>query len=120
MKQIKLLLVLLLVLSLSVIVGCSKTTYVVSFDTDCEQTIASQEVVENEKATKPGLPNLSFPLYVIMFRVRDWLARRSHVSKKAYDEILWWLTFLRMTSLSVSQTSSGSNSGLSWASQFLE
>jgi len=56
MKQIKLLLVLLLVLSLSVIVGCSKTTYVVSFDTDCEQTIASQEVVENEKATKPADP----------------------------------------------------------------
>lgn len=25
-----------------------------------------------------------------------------YVSKKAYDEILWWLTFLRMTSLSVS------------------
>ena len=56
MKQIKFLLVLLLVVSLSVIVGCSKPKYVVSFDTDCEQSIASQEVVENEKAVKPKDP----------------------------------------------------------------
>lgn len=56
MKQIKFLLVLLLVVSLSVIVGCSKPKYVVSFDTDCEQSIASQEVVENEKAVKPEDP----------------------------------------------------------------
>lgn len=56
MKQIKFLLVLLLVVSLSVIVGCSKPKFVVSFDTDCEQTIASQEVVENEKAVKPEDP----------------------------------------------------------------
>ena len=46
MKQIKFLLMLLLVVSLSLVVGCAKPTYIVSFETDCEQTIESQEVVE--------------------------------------------------------------------------
>ena len=56
MKQIKFLLMLLLVVSLSLVVGCAKPTYIVSFDTDCEQTIESQEVVEEEKAIKPTDP----------------------------------------------------------------
>lgn len=56
MKQIKFLLMLLLVVSLSLVVGCAKPKYIVSFDTDCEQVIESQEVVEEEKATKPEDP----------------------------------------------------------------
>ena len=56
MKQIKFLLIFLLMVSLSIVVGCAKPTYVVSFETDCPQTIEAQTVVENEKATKPETP----------------------------------------------------------------
>ncbi len=56
MKKIKMFLVLLLLVSLAIIVGCSKPKYNVSFETDCEQTIASQEIIENEKVIKPTDP----------------------------------------------------------------
>lgn len=57
MKQFKLLLILLMVFSLSLIVGCAKPKYVVSFDTDSDTQIASQEVIENETALKPEDPS---------------------------------------------------------------
>ncbi len=56
MKKLKFVLFFLLMVSFSFLVACGEKTYKVSFVTNCEETIAAQEVVENEKATKPTDP----------------------------------------------------------------
>ena len=52
MKKLNFILTFLLIIACVCLVGCTKK-YTVTFETNCDQTVAAQEVKENEKVIKP-------------------------------------------------------------------